>query len=473
LVWMTAAGVSARVLGLISAIVLTRVLEPADFGIVAAAGAVIGFTKVTTATGFDSAIVQRREDPAEFLNTAWTVELGRYLLLFTVLFASAPLVAVLFDSPEAGTVVRVLSLTLILQGFNNIGMVCLTRELDFRKIFIWRTVPLLAGSISVIALALLLKSLWALVWAELVQALCACALSYALHPFRPRPELAWKKARELFAFGKWVFGTSVIVTMRQQGVSLFTGNLLGLASLGVFNRAVSFSTRVFDQFVEMVWRIGYPAYSLLQKRPESFRKAYVETLSLVAFLGIPACAGLIVLSNDFVDAVLTEKWSAAAPVMQILSAAAALHILNAPASVAFQAAGSPELNTKLSMRGFVILAALIYPLASGLGLTGVALAMFISTLAITPSSFLLAARIAGCGNEHLKALCGPAAASVLMALFVLFIKSRAAASGLSGFLALAVSGAGFYFIICYLLEKITGAGAFGLFMERFAAMRPR
>lgn len=472
--WMTAAGVSARVLGLFSAIFLTRLLEPSDFGIVAAAGAVIGFTKATTATGFDSAIVQRQEDPAEFLNTAWTIEIGRYLLLFFVLFASAPLAAMLLGSTESGAVMRVLSLTLLLQGFNNIGMVCLTRELDFKKIFIWRTAPLLAGSLSVVALALILKSLWALVWAELIQALCACALSYALHPYRPRPELAWRRARELFGFGKWVFGTSIIAAVRQQGVSLFTGHLFGVAALGIFNRASSFSTRIFDQFVEMVWRIGYPAYSMLQKRPESFRKAYVETLTLVAFLGIPACAGLIILSSDFVDVVLTGKWSEAAPVMQILSATAALHILSAPASVVFQAAGSPELNAKLSMRGFVILAALIYPLASYAGLPGIAFALFLSTLAIAPSSFFMAARIAGCGMlDFVKPIGVPVAGSALMALLVLFLKSRMGPLDLPGLLLFVVAGAAFYLPACYGLDRLTGAGVFRLFFERLSAMRPR
>ncbi|MFH1634925.1 MAG: lipopolysaccharide biosynthesis protein, partial [Chloroflexota bacterium] len=316
--WVTAASISARALNLVSAIILARLLAPEDFGLMAIAMAIIAFSQGTTQTGFESALIQKQEKPEDFLDTAWTFELARYLILFLIIFLAAPLFASFFKEPRAVAILRVISLSLVFQGLRNIGVVYFRKNLDFHKQFVLEIVPVMANICVVIPLAFSLRNVWALVWASLTTSFATCCISYVMHQYRPRLDFNIKRAKNLFNFGKWILGASIIVMIRDQGMTMFVGKFLGIPILGFFNRAGVFSTMIFQQISEIVWKVGYPAYSQLQQHPERFKQAYLKTLRLLTFIGIPMAGGLFVLSYDFVHLFLTDKWLPVVPLMQLL-----------------------------------------------------------------------------------------------------------------------------------------------------------
>ncbi|GAH79605.1 unnamed protein product, partial [marine sediment metagenome] len=140
--WVTVGTICSRGLGLISSIILARLLLPSDYGIMAIAMATIAIAESLTQTGFGSALIQKQKRPEEFLNTAWTFELVKYLSLFLILFILAPIFAHFFNEPAASAVLRVISFGLIFRGLKNIGVVYFRKKLDFKKQFIFITIPL-------------------------------------------------------------------------------------------------------------------------------------------------------------------------------------------------------------------------------------------------------------------------------------------------------------------------------------------
>ena len=120
--WVTVSGIGSRGLGLISSIILARLLLPSDFGLLAVASAIVSMMQGLTITGFGSAVIQKQEKPEEFLNTAWTFELVKYFILFLILFFLAPLFALFFKETAAINVLRLISFSLIFQGLSNIGI---------------------------------------------------------------------------------------------------------------------------------------------------------------------------------------------------------------------------------------------------------------------------------------------------------------------------------------------------------------
>ena len=298
--WVTAASICARGLGLVSSIILARLLMPEDFGLMAIAMAIVAFSQGTTSTGFESALIQKQDRPEDFLNTAWTFELARYLILFLIIFIAAPLFASFFNEPRAVAILRVISISLVFQGLRNIGVVYFRKNLDFKKQFVMEIVPLIARISVVIPLAFSLRNVWALVWGSLTTGVATCLISYVMHPYRPRLDFSIKRAGNLFNFGKWILGSSILVMIRQQGMTMFVGKFLGIPILGFYNRAGAFSTMMFQQVIGIVWKVGYPAYSQLQLDPGRFKQAYLKTLQLLTFIGIPMAGGLFVLSGDFV-----------------------------------------------------------------------------------------------------------------------------------------------------------------------------
>ncbi|MBA7668555.1 Lipopolysaccharide biosynthesis protein WzxC [subsurface metagenome] len=468
IIWVTVGMICGGGLSFVSAIIVARLLVPSDFGLMAIAMAMISLSQQATTTGFQSALIQRQKKPEDFLNTAWTFELARYLVLFLIIFLTAPLFASFFKEPRTVAILRVISLSLVFQGLCN-----KEENLDFHKQFILEIVPLIANILVVIPLAFILRNVWALVWASLTSGVVACTTSYVMHPYRPRLEFGIKKAKELFNFGRWILGSSIIVMIREQGITMFVGKLLGISILGFYNRAGVFSKTLFQQIVRIVWKVGYPTYSQLQDDSIRFKQAYLKTLQLLTFIGIPMAGGLFVLSWDFTHLLLTDKWLPIVPLIQILCLQAMLGFVNTPAGILFQASGKPSIGTKISTLGVIILAILIYPLSSLWGVTGTVSSLFLSVLLPSPIVWFMAMKVAKCSfSEFIKPVLFPIINTALMATVIFAIKKYILIQiAFIEFFGLILIGMVIYFTLTFFLDSCFNYGIHKLVKERIAVLR--
>ncbi len=466
--WVIATTIFGRGLGLIASIILARLLAPDDFGLMAIALAIIVFSHGTTQTGFESALIQKQDKPEDFLNTAWTFEFTRALILFFIIFFSAPLLASFFKEPRAVDVLRVISLSLVFQGLRNIGVVYFRKNLDFRKQFVLELTPIIVNICVIVPLAFYLRNVWALVWGSIATSITSCFVSYVMHPYRPRFDFNIKKAGNLFKFGKWILGASIIVMVRQQGMTMFVGKFLGIPMLGFYNRAGVFSASLFQQISEIVWKVGYPAYSQLQNDSERFKQAYLKTLKLLTFIGIPMAGGLFVLSGDFVHLFLTDKWLPIVPLIQILCLQAILNFINTPSSIVFQACGKPSIGTKISTLGLIILVIIVYPLSVRWGTSGAVAALLLGTLIPSPLVWYMTLKIMRCTFlEFLKPIALPLISTGIMSFAIISVKKYFAPEiGITGFFGFVIFGVFAYAIMTFIFEKCANYGIYGLIKER-------
>ncbi len=471
--WVTVSGICSRGLGLISSIILARLLLPSDYGLLAIATAIVSMMQGLTTTGFGSALIQKQEKPEEFLNTAWTFELAKYFILFFILFFLAPLFALFFKEPTAVAVLRVISFSLIFQGLRNIGIIYFRKKLDFKRQFIFNIVPQIIYIIVVIPLAFILRNVWALVGANVVRGLAVCVISYIMHPYRPCIDFNINKAKELFNFGKWILGQSIIVIITQQGITMFVGKFLGIPILGFYNRAGAFSTMLFQQLTQIIWQVGYPAYSQLQKVTVRLKRAYLLTLKLLTFFGLPMAGGLLILSWDFTHLFLTDKWIAIVPVLQILCISAMIGFITTPAGIMFQAVGRPSIGTKIATAGVVILAITIYPLSLKWGITGTAMSFLLSTLITLPVHCYMAIKISKCSViEFIRPILLAMINTGIIMSAVFGVKNYLFAQiSFAQFFSLVFIGATTYFIVAYFFDRYFNYGIYKLIQEKIKTLK--
>jgi len=471
--WVTAGMICSRILNFARAIIVTRLLIPEDFGLMAMAMAVLSLMQGTTQTGFESAIIQKQEQPEEFLNTAWTFELIRHLALFLIIFLSAPLLAVFFRDPRATIILRVISLSLIFQGFRNIGVVYFKKNIEFDKQFILGIVPLAIGISVVIPLAFILRNVWALVFSGLASALAVCIVSYILHPYRPRLDFNLRKANILFGFGKWILGASILVMIREQGITMFVGRFFGMSTLGFYNRAEVFSKMLFQQMSELIWMVGYPAYSQLQTNQVRLKRVYLKTSQLLTFIGMPMAGGLFVMSGDFVTLFLTDKWFMIVPIIRIFCLLAMFSLINTPAGIVFQAVGKPAIGTKISVLGVIILAIVVYPLSSQWGISGTAFALLLSVLLTSPIIWFKAIKILKCSAlEFFKPILFPVINTCIMIVAIIAIKKHIFLQVKFGeFFGVIVIGITIYAVIAIFFDRCMNYGMLELIKERVFVFR--
>lgn len=327
--WQAAQRAATRGVLLLQLLVLARLLVPEDFGLFGIALLTQQTLRVLLRFGVDAALIQRAEGAEAYLDTAWTVKVLQAAVVAAGLLVLAPWVAAFFDAPGAEALIRVLAIVALLRGAENIGTIFFRKELAFRKEFALRSGEVLANAGVAIALAVVLGSVWALMAGLLAGAAVRLALSYVLHPYRPRPALDRERLADLWGFGKWLFGSSTLVYASTQGDDILLGRWLGAASLGVYQVAYRISNTAATEVSKVISRVAFPALSQLQSDDERLRRGFLDTFALTALLVVPLAVAIAWFIPDFVRHVIGDQWSAAVGPVRILAAAGLLRAFSA------------------------------------------------------------------------------------------------------------------------------------------------
>ena len=161
--WMLLLTFVDRSVGVVSTLILARLLVPADFGIVAMAWSFIFIAELLAAFGFDVALIQKQDATRRHFDTAWTMNVSLGAVILIMMLVAAGPVSRFYDQPAVFWVICALAWSPLIAGFENIGVVAFRKDLDFRKEFAYQIIRRLVGFAVTIPLALLMRNYWALV----------------------------------------------------------------------------------------------------------------------------------------------------------------------------------------------------------------------------------------------------------------------------------------------------------------------
>jgi O-antigen/teichoic acid export membrane protein len=453
-VWVFSLRIVQQIFGLARLLILARILAPSDFGLMGIALLAMSTLETFSQTGFQAALIQKKENIESYLDAAWTVLILRGLLLFGILYFAAPFVASFFDTPEAKPIIQVIGFSVLFQAFTNIGVIYFQKELEFNKEFIYQFAGTLADFIVAISAVLILKNVWALVFGMLAGNAVRCIVSYLIHPYRPHLSRDLAKAKELFGFGKWVLGSSILIFLITQGDDILVGKLLGATALGFYQLAYRISNMPATEITHVISRVTFPVYSKLQNDIPKLREAYLKVLQVTAFLSFPVAGLIFVLAPDFTKIFLGEKWMPMVPAMQVLVFAGLVRSIAAISGPIFYAVGKVQIDTRLQMIRFFVLAVLIYPFTIKWGILGASIVVFLSIFISNIGFVLMAIKITKCNMKNfIKAIISPLIGGVVIVLSILGVQIIMS-TGLWQFVVFAFVGALAYFSAIYLLDKL-------------------
>ncbi|MHA1381842.1 MAG: oligosaccharide flippase family protein, partial [Candidatus Helarchaeota archaeon] len=262
----------------------------------------------------------------------------------------------------------------------NVGVVYFQKELEFNKQFIYITAGTVTDFAVAVTAAILMRSVWALLFGLVAGKLAQLIVSYIIHPYKPKISMDFHKVRELFGFGKWVLAGSIIIFFLLQGDDFFVGKLIGVTALGFYQMAYKISNSPATEISEILSSVTFPAYSKIQSNVTRLRQYYFDILKFISFLSFPLSALILTLSPEFTYIFLGEKWKAVIPLIQILSLYGLFRALNATLGPLLYARGRPKILTTLCFWQLVFLAIIIYPCFRLKGLIGVSIAVTLSNL---------------------------------------------------------------------------------------------
>lgn len=454
-VWVFALRITNRLLGLTSTIILARVLAPADFGLFGIALLAMSALDTFSYAGLNIALVQKKQDITPYLDTAWTFQIIRGFLLALVIFVTAPYVAGFFETSAAKPILQVIALSTLIQGFTNIGVIYFDKELEFHKQYVYQLSGTLANVSVAIAMVLLLKSVWALVFGLLAGNFVQMLVSYFIHPYRPRLRFNHNHFQELFSFGKWILGSSIFVYLVTQGDNIVVGKLLGVTALGFYQLAYRLSNIPATEIAHIISQVTFPAYSKVQTDIFKLKEAYLKVLQLTTFLSFLAAGLIFVLASDFTRIFLGNKWLPMVPAMQVLVFAGLIRAVTATASPVFIAKGKPKIDTQIQCLRLLTLGILIYPLTIRFRILGTSIAVLASLFATT-ITFIPVIKIT---HSHIyelsKNIIFPSISILPMILVKYIFNEYIFITGSIGFIISAIVYCLSYLLAVYILDRVS------------------
>ncbi len=315
--WLLLWRVVTRSLGLVSTLVLARLLMPADFGLVAMATTFSAGVEALSQLGLQDALVRRREDGFDLHHTAFTLQLGRAVVTALVIAAGAPAAAWWFAEPRLQPVVLVLAGLTALNGLENVGMAEYRRAMRFDAQFKVNLATRLAGFFTTIGCALAWESYWALLAGICVSSVSRVAMSYWMHPFRPRLRLARWRELARFSFWTWLTAAASLVWDRCDPFAL--GPTFGPAKLGLYLLAFEIALLPVTELVAPASDALFSAFARAQKDGES-SVHHAPKVAGIILLGVaPLVLSVSAASGPVIEVLLGAKWAEAWPIAAVLT----------------------------------------------------------------------------------------------------------------------------------------------------------
>lgn len=368
--WMVMFNVLNRFIGIISTMIMARILVPEDYGLVAMAMSIYVLIELLSAFGFDVILIQKTNVERSDYDSAWTIKLLFYSVLSCIFFFSADAVAAFYKEERLVEIVQLLSVAMFLTGLDNIKLVDLRRSLNFQKEFLYQVSVKIIGFCIAIPLAFWLQNYWALVIGQVASRVGALVLGYYFQPYLPRFDLS--KAKEIFNFSFWVLITNILNFASMRLPDFVLGKLLGTRAVGLYTVANEIGEYSSSMVAAPMNRAIYPGYTKLKDDLHALGKSYLEVLGMQAMIILPMGFGLSITSEYVVDIILGSKWSDAAAPTAVLAIAGAVLGLSSNTNYVYFALGRPRMNFVLSVIKVMFLIPAVIYMAMQYGIMGAA-----------------------------------------------------------------------------------------------------
>jgi len=375
-IWMIAMRWTMRFLGILNVGILARLLEQEDFGLVAMASAVMALPVMLLNLGVEQAVIRERGASPEFINTAWTLRALQMTFVSVLIYVSAPWVADYYNDARMVDIFHALAAMSFLAGLENIWTITFRTEFRFHKDFLYNTIVKILGVVITVALAIYLRSYWALVYGQILGSLAQLVVSFFVAPKRPRPTL--REWRKIWSFSQWSLLNGIAQYVVQQVDRLILGRVGAAALVGTYMLGRELAELPMQEISGPVNRALGPGFAELQHEPERFAAAFLKTVGALAAVSLPVALGISTTATELVPLVLGPGWENAVSVTRILAFAGVFITMQSLFSNTLMVIGYVRFAAAASWLRAGMLIAIAIPASLAWGMEGMAYAMVIA-----------------------------------------------------------------------------------------------
>lgn len=320
-------------------VLLARLLDPSIHGLLAMVSVFVTISEIFVTAGLGSALIQKKNADTLDFSTIFWLNLMVSAALYILLFVASPWISDYFGYSELNLILRVLSLKVIISGVNSVQCAYISRNMMFRHYFFSTLSGKILSGIIGVGLAFCGAGVWALVAQSLSITLVETIVLWFRVKWRPTLQFSWNRGKSLYAFAYKIMFTSFVETITDQLRSLIIGKRYSSVDLAYYNKGALFPNSLTTNVTSALSAVMYPVLVNRQDDLEQVRAGCRRWISVFAYSMFPILTGFAATAKTLIPVLLTEKWTASVPYLQIACGIYAAWVIEVPIREAIKSIG--------------------------------------------------------------------------------------------------------------------------------------
>lgn len=303
-----------QVISFVAQLVLFAYLGAYEFGVFAIVSAIVNFLVYFSDVGLAAALIQKKESPSNSdLKTTFTVQQILVLVIISIVYLLTPFFVNKYGLNTDGKyLLYALAFSLLLSSLKSIPSVLLERKLEFIKLVFPQILEQLVYNLLLIFLAIKGFGITSFTIAILVRSLIGLVTIYFLQPWKPGLDFSLRSLRDLFKFGVPYQLNTFLATIKDDGMTMLLGGILGPVGVGVLSFAQKVARYPLTFFMDTVTKVTFPAFSRLQDEKDHLERSVTRSIFFICFLVFPSLVGLVLLMPMLITLIPKYgKWAVA------------------------------------------------------------------------------------------------------------------------------------------------------------------
>lgn len=371
--WRFGERISSQAISFVVSIVLARLLVPEDYGVVAMTMIFMAIANTLAISGLGNSLIQKKDADDLDFSTMYHAGLVFSIVLYLILFLSAPYIAIACHEERVAPVLKVLGLMLPISSINSIQQAFVSRQLEFKKFFYATSIGTVLSGLIGIIMAYCGYGVWALVGQQLSNSLINTFTLNRIIRWRPQWSFSLERFRDMYSFGLKLMGASLLGQIFNQLKSLIIGVKYLPTDLAFYNRGDHFPQLIAGNINSTINAVLFPAISKLQDDKAAVKNSIRRSIMTSCYVMVPVLFLLAATADKIVLILLTEKWMPCVPFMQVLCLSYCVEIFGTANLQTFNALGRSDITLKLELIKkplflvIIVVAMYISPLAIAIG----------------------------------------------------------------------------------------------------------
>lgn len=378
-VWTFSQQFGSQIISFIVGIILARLLLPSDFGVIAMFGVIIALAGSVIDGGMASSLVRTKETDQRDLSTVFWFNITVSILLYGIIFFTAPLVAKFYEVEVLTPVIRLYSVIIVINSFVTVQGTTFVKEMDFKTAFKIQLPSLIIGGITGVLMALNGFGIWSLVFYPIIQSTISTVQYWFYSKWRPSFLFDKEKFKYHFNYGYKLTLAAILNTLFINIYTVIIGKYYSATQLGYYNRADNLKQLPVSKLASALNKVTFPLFAKISHDNIKLKDVYKQLMKVVVFVIAPLLCWMAACAEPLIRFLLTEKWMPAVPYFRILVISGILFPIHSYNLNVLKVKGRTDLFFKLEVYKKILVVAVLL-ISVRFGILGIAWGQVITSV---------------------------------------------------------------------------------------------